>query len=159
MGVFQVWYALSGEDAEVWAIDLDTGERGFLATGHSPRYASSGHLLFGTPDGSLMAAPIDPGTVELTGPSVPVAEGLAVAADFGYMNYAVSENGTLVYGAAAAGVTGGFAELVWVTRSGDVTPVDPGWRFRPPPTNYGWRLSPDGSRVALTHVVDENEDI
>ena len=51
MGVFQVWYAVTGEDAEVWAINLDTRERRFLVAGHSPRYASTGHLLFGTPDG------------------------------------------------------------------------------------------------------------
>ena len=159
MGVFQVWYALNGEDAEVWAIDLDTRERRFLVAGHSPRYASTGHLLFGTPGDVLMAAPIDPATAELTSPSVPVAEGLAVAADFGNMNYAVSEDGTLLYRAGGTGATAGLAELVWVTRSGDATPVDPGWTFRPPPRNYGWRLSPDGSRVALTQVVDENEDI
>ena len=157
MGVFQVWYALNGEGAEVWAIDLDTGEREFLVAGHSPSYASTGHLLFGTPDGVLMAIPIDPATAELTGPSVPVAEGLAVFPALGFMNYAVSENGTLLYG--AAGATVDLAQLVWVTRSGDVTPVDPGWTFSPPPANYGWRLSPDGLRVALTQLVDENEDI
>ena len=159
MGVFQVWYARGGEDAEVWAIDLDTGEREFLAKGHSPRYASTGHLLFGTPDGVLLAAPIDPATAELTGPSVPVAEGLAVFAPFGMMNYAVSGNGTLLYATGRAGTTGGLRELVWVTRSGDVTLVDPGWTFSPPLGNFGWRLSPDGSHVALTQLVDGNEDI
>ena len=59
-----------GQDAEIWAIDLETGDRRLLTPGNSPRYASTGHLLFGTPDGTLMAAPIDEATAELTGPAV-----------------------------------------------------------------------------------------
>jgi len=142
MAVFQVWYATTGEDAEVWAIDLDTHERKYLTPGNTPVYASTGHLLFATPDGVLMAAPIDPGTAELTGPSVPVAEGLAINAPFGLARYAVSESGTLIYmagGVAAGG--GGTLEPVSVTRSGDVAPVDPGWRVARGVADFGWRLS------------------
>ena len=76
MALFQVWYSPTGVDAEIWVMDLDTQERSFLTSGGSPRYASSGHLLFGTPDGFLMAAPFDPGTAELTGDPVGVAEGV-----------------------------------------------------------------------------------
>ena len=161
MGVFQVFYALSGEDAELWAIDLDTRERKFLTAGHTPRYASTGHLLFGTPDGVLMAAPIDPGSAELTGPPVPVVDGLGIPAAFGTANYAVSESGTLIYLAGGADAAAGIAELVWVTRSGEAAPVDPGWRFDPAVLGlaHGWRLSPDGARVALTMQVDGNTDI
>jgi len=157
MGVFQVWYSLTGEDAEVWAIDLDTGERSFLTEGNTPRYASTGHLLFGTPDGALMAAPIDPGTAELSGSPVPVAEGLAINDVLGVVLFSVSESGTLLY--LEGDATTSLAELVWVTRSGEAVPVDPGWLFDPPQMNYGWRLSPDGTRVALTMEVDGNEDI
>ena len=161
MGIFQVWYATTGEDAEVWAIDLDTGERRFLIAGNNPSYASTGHLFFGTPDGALMAAPIDPGTAELSGPPVPVAEGLVVSPAVGTVNYAVSESGTLIYSVGSAGARAGIAELVWVTRSGDAAPVDPSWQFDPPPAALavGWRLSPDGARVALTNMVDGNVDI
>jgi hypothetical protein len=159
MGVFQVSYS-TGEDAEVWAIDLDTREREFLIAGHSPKYASTGHLLFATPDGVLMAAPIDPGTAELTGPSVPVAEGLAITAPFGIANYAVSESGALIYMAGDVAVGGGgYLEPVWVTRSGDAVPVDPSWRFTSLDTGSGLRLSPDGTRVAVQQLVDGNYDI
>ena len=130
MGVFEVLRAFTGEDAEVWAIDLETRERKLLTPGHTPAYASTGHLLFATPDGVLMAAPIDPGTAELTGPSVPVAEGLAILTPFGTANYAVSESGTLIYMAGGVAVGGGgIIGPVWVTRSGNAVPVDPGWRF------------------------------
>ena len=51
-------------------------------------------------------------------------------------------------------------ELVWVTRSGGATPIDPDWQFNLPTRGgYGWSLSPDGSRVALTHEVEGNVDI
>ena len=161
MGVFQVWYATTGEDAEVWAIDLDTRERRYLTAGNTPRYVSTGHLLFATSDGVLMAAPIDPGTADLTGPSVPVAEGLAINAPFGVATYAVSESGTLIYRAGAVAVGGGgIFEAVWVTRSGDVAPVDPGWRFDGSPEgDFGLRLSPDGARLAVSPMVEGNVDI
>ena len=156
MGVFQVMHSLTGEDAEIWAIDLDTRERRFLTAGTTPRYASTGHLLFVTPDGVLMAQPIDPATAELTGPPVPVAEGLAIT--IGIATYAVSESGTLIYLAGDLAAVEGIFEPVWVTRSGEAAPVDPGWRFNLM-EGFGLRLSPDGARVAITQRVDGNEDV
>jgi len=158
MGVFQVWYAQNGEDAEVWAIDLGTRERWFLVAGNSPSYASTGHLLFGTPDGALMAAPIDPSTAELTGPSVLVAEGLENEPTLGAVNYSVSEDGTLVYSAGGSRVAG-QVELVWVTRLGLVEPVAPGWSFLGATANVGWRLSPDDGRLVFKQAVEGNHDI
>ena len=67
MGVFQVVRDITGEGSEVWAIDLETHERSSPTAGNTPRYASTGHLLFATPDGVLMRQPIEPATVELTG--------------------------------------------------------------------------------------------
>ena len=172
MGVFQVWHTATAENSEVWAVDLDTRERKFLTAGQNPRYASTGHLLFGTDDGVLMAAPIDPGTAELTGLPVPVAEDLT-SGQSRLGAFAVSEGGTLIYQAGGGVVgAGGLLEPVWVTRSGAVTPVDPGWRFDPGAVNIealdignmgavdmGLRLSPDGTRLALSPMVDGNVDI
>ena len=161
MGVFQVLRDLSGEGGEVWAIDLETRERSFLTVGITPRYASTGHLLFATPDGVLMAQPIDPATAEFTGPAVAVAEDL-VTRGLGFANYAVSESETLIYevGGADAVAGEGLFELVWVTRSGEAVPVDPSWRFSTQlVTGFGLRLSPDGTRVAVMQSVDGNDDI
>ena len=113
-GVFEVMHDSNGADAEIWAIDLTTGERGVLIAGNHPQYASTGHLLFGTPDGLLMAAPLDPATAELTGPAIPVAEGLAVVSPYGYMWFGTSESGTLIYAAGEGG--GGQRSLMWVDR-------------------------------------------
>ena len=86
-----------------------------------------------------------------------LAEGVAVRAR-GSVHLALSNDGTLVYQTGAAGASGGN-EFVWVTRSGQATPVDPGWSFMPGGGGSGWRLSPDGTRVALVAVVEGNEDI
>ncbi|MEE8519636.1 MAG: protein kinase, partial [Dehalococcoidia bacterium] len=160
MAVFQVQRAINGVDAQVWAIDLETLERKFLTPGHTPHYAASEHLLFVTPDGVLMAAPINPRTAELTGPSVPVAEGLAILAPLGIAGYQVSASGALMYLAGGVATEGsGLLEAVWVTRSGDVVPVEPGWQFDATGVDFGLRLSPDGARLALSPVVDGNVDI
>ena len=75
--LFQVLHALDGSDAEIRSIDLQTGEQKTLTAGNTPRYVASGHLLFGTFEGTLMAAPFDADRVQPTGNAVPVAEGLS----------------------------------------------------------------------------------
>ena len=153
MAVFQVWYLPGGADAEIWAVDLDTQERRFLASGRSPRYASTGHLLFVTPDGVLVATPFDPGTAELTDDAVAVAEGLRPNLVFGIANYDVSRSGSLVYaeGASSSGVP-----MVWVSRNGSEEVLDQAFTglFEAP------SFSPDGGRVAVQRQVGgANEDI
>ena len=157
MGVFQVRHDFTGEGGEVWAIDLETRARSFLTAGMTPRYASTGHLLFATGDGVLMAQPIDPATAELTGPAVPVAEGLAI--NFGRATYAVSESGTLIHEVGSAeGGSLGLLEPVWVTRSGDRVSIDLVWPMNTQ-AGSGLRLSPDGAQVAVQQFVEGNDDI
>jgi Tol biopolymer transport system component len=45
-------------------------------------------------------------------------------------------------------------EFIWVTRSGGVSPVDPGWTFDADTDNRAWDLSPDGTRLALKARTD-----
>jgi len=159
LGLFQVTRDLTGELSEVWAIDLETREQRRLRAGHSPRYAATGHLLFVTVDGVLMAQKIDPATAELSGTAVPVAEGLGMT--IGVSEYAVSESGWLVYGAAAgnAGIVG-FFQPVWVTRSGDAEPIDAEWSLNLTAlTGTGVSLSPDGRALAVQDFADGNDDI
>ena len=146
MAVFQVWYAPGGVDAEIWVMDLDTQERRFLISGHSPRYASTGHLLFGTPAGVLMAAPFDPGTAELTADPVGVADGLRTNPIFGIANYDIFRNGSLVY---AGGASSSGAPMMWVSRNGSEEVLDPAFTglFEAP------SFSPDGRRVAVQRQV------
>ena len=70
--------------------------------------------------------------------------------------YALSASGTLLYLTGGSG--GGGQEFVWMDRSGRATPVDPGHTINLP-TNHGWRLSPDGTRIVYNSVVDGSNDI
>ena len=154
MAVFQVARAQDGSDAEIWAVDLETKERRFLTQGTLPTYASSGHLLWGTPEGTLMAAPIDSRTAELTALPVPVAEGLLVDG-FGSLDYSVAENGTLIY---REGVSTGDSQMTWMSRSGVLSPFDPVLQFHLRTGNVEFALSPDGSKLAFTARNEDTND-
>ena len=148
----------SGSDAALWSMDLETGERKMLTPGTMARYAASGHLLFGTADGQLMAAPFDVARAEFTGNAVPVVDGLTTGTLSALVAFTVSEDGSLVY---AAGGSLGEREFVWVTRSGEASPISPGetLRWTNQGQNDGLRLSPNGGRVAFTNETDGNVDI
>jgi serine/threonine-protein kinase len=106
------------------------------------RYAPSGHLLYVTPNRTLMIAPFDQNSLKITGEPTTLVEGLRLGA-YGSADLAVSETGTLVYVTASEQ---GRQELVWVTRDGKAQSVDPDWQGE-----FGWpALSPDGSRVAVS---------
>jgi len=130
----------STTDLRVSVYSIKTGERRDLFPGSYPRYASSGHVIYKQAE-NLMAAPFDPERLQVTGPSVPVVEG--VLGDIsGAAHFSMSAAGTLVYvsGSAAAAQR----TLVWVARNGTEQPL------HAPALAYGYaRISPDGGRVAL----------
>ena len=99
----------------IQAVDVETGEVKDLTPGTFPRYSPTGHLLFIDDDATLLAAPFDVESLELTGAAVPVAEGLAVLVS-GLGFFAVSQTGTLVYRTDAAVFAS--STPVWVERDG-----------------------------------------
>src|SRR5262249_11201460 len=129
---------------------LDTGARkdfkGQLGT--MPRYVTSGHLVYDQ-GGTLMAVPFDLRTLEVSRakPAVPVVKGIWQGRDFG-TKFTVSANGSLAYvpGQAQAPLN----RLVWVSRTGAVSPLNAPLRFYYQPTG-----SPDGQR-AVSDVLDES---
>ena len=141
---------LPAGEFETRAVDLATGETKPLMFGAEPLYASTGHLVAWV-DGTLMAAPFDPKAVELLGPAVALVDGVG--------SYAMSRTGSLVYMTGAVGGEVDDTELVWMTRSGGATPLQPGWAFDRGGTNSGWSLSPEGARVALRRRTEGNNDI
>jgi Tol biopolymer transport system component/predicted Ser/Thr protein kinase len=121
---------------------LGTGERRNLIQGGSPRYAPSGHLIYGQ-RGTLMAVPFDPQRLTVTGAAVQVAEGVLQSTSTGAAQYSFSATGSLAYvpGTAQAALQ---SRLVWVNRNGAEQPVAaPAHAYRRP------QLSPDGRRVAV----------
>jgi serine/threonine-protein kinase len=137
--------------AQIVVQRLDTGARQVVVpAGHDGRYLPTGHLLFATST-TVMGAPFDVATGQLTATAVPLVEGVRAAPTLstGVSHFAVSQNGTFVY------VTATTIEprtLVWVDRTGHETPLPA------PPHAYRYpRLSPDGSRIAVEAEDGDND--
>ena len=138
---------------EIRGLDLNSGEMEFIVEGGGPRYLPSGHLVYGTVDGTMMAVRFDPGKMEMEGTSVAVMDDASF--------WALADDGKLFYTAGSGGGgSGPTLRLDWVTRSGQATPVDPDWTFqRGIDVNQGWTISPDGSTVAVREFTAEGYDI
>jgi serine/threonine-protein kinase len=121
----------------IYVLDLRTGtHRQLIEGGVGPRYLPTGHLLFGTVNGSVNVAPFDLETLELQGPPVVVLDGVTA--------FSVSRVGDLLYAVDQTGGAGG--RLEWIDRDGTVQVVDSSWTgvFREV------SLSPSGTRAAVT---------
>jgi len=123
-------------------LDLQTGtQHQLLENVLIAWYLPNGYLAYLQRGGTILAAPFDLDKLALTGPGLPVVQG--VATSLGLTHIAVSRNGTLVYLETSGEAT--ELEVVRVSRSGVMTPVDTAWRG---PFNSS-ALSPDGRRLAL----------
>jgi len=140
------------ETAQVAVRDLRTGSQKVLLRGGSHgHYVASGYLVY-VASGTLRAIPFDQTRLETHGSAVPVLSRL-VTKDTGTGDFAVAADGTLVYLDAPGGVAAANARtLVWVDRSGKEEPV-----AAPPRAYQHPRLSPDGTRVALSSLDEEND--
>jgi eukaryotic-like serine/threonine-protein kinase len=127
---------------DIAVLDSRTGEHRVLFRGVNPRYAPSGHLLYVTDDGSLMAIRFDIEQLTTSGEPVAVASGVT-ALGIGRVDLQVAPD-LLVY--VAGGTTDRDRELVWVARDGKVTAVHPDWRKQ---ILTFPAVSPDGRAVAL----------
>jgi serine/threonine-protein kinase len=137
-----------GEPDHIALLD-HTGVRR-LVQGSSPRYATTGHILF-VRDGIVWAAPFDLERGAVSGNPAPVLEDVEI---FGgaVARLALATNGTLVYVPGPTGV--GQRSLVWVDRSGREEAL------AAPPRPYTWvRVSPDGTRIAMEVQDPANTDI
>jgi len=133
---------------------LSTGERTMLIeTGGGARYLPTGHLIYLLGDG-LFAMAFDLGTLTVSGGAVPLVQGVLPAAlgAAGAPNYAVAEDGTLVY-VSGGGIANAQNALVWVDRDGREESIN-----APPRTYFYPRISPDGTKVAID-IRDEELDI
>jgi len=145
-------------DMVVEARRLSTGERAELAPGVRPRLTASGHIVFASVDGQLLAAGFDADALELTSPPVPLVDDVLVINDLAA--YDLTESGSLIYNTGSPGP--GSHEFVWLTREGDAVPVDSGESFVPNTPGgqiLGWSVSPEGDRLAFQRIVDGNVDI
>ena len=140
----------AGEDERQYnlmVVDLRSGERRTLVRAVVGRYAASGHLLYVSADGKLLAAPFDQDKLELTGPATPIVEGVGVGF-FGSVDLSLSGTGTAVY---TSGAPRGGTRFVWRSRDGAAQPVDANW------TGEFFvdalALSPDGRQLAYSALT------
>jgi len=131
--------------AQIVVQSLETGERALLVQGgQDARYISTGHLVYSL-NNVLTAVPFDLGARSVTGGAVPLVEGVTDTTVTGAAQFAVADNGALVYVPGSSGTQMGT--LVWMSRDGrDIEPIVDELIEYP---RYV-RLSPDDRRVALT---------
>jgi serine/threonine-protein kinase len=133
---------------QVRMFDLETGETRYFTDGYLPQYVDPGYMVFGF-DGSLMGVPFDTDAAE------PVGVPVALYSDLNIPR--VSRTGRLLF------TTGGQAaverEMVWVTREGEMTPIDPNWTFLRGDVNVTWSLSPDDRQLVLREQNEGAYDI
>jgi len=139
--LFTVSY--SGKNRSGTAIALAESGSGkhtiIIPGGAQARYSHSGHILSVGTDGTLTAVPFDQNRLKITGEPIAIIDKLRTGNG---SDVAVSRNGTLIY---ATGGDQRGRELVWVSRDGKESPVDPAWLadFLDP------AISPDGRRLAV----------
>ena len=142
----------SPADFEIVAQPLPKGEAHVLLRGVYARYSPTGHLIVVTSDGKLLAVPFDPAKLALTGPPVSLYEGLQ-ANPFA-AGFALSPTGTLIYETASQSSS---REVVWVTRDGLASPVDPAWKQDGTTTSIA--LAPNGKAIAVELQRNAKSDI
>jgi Tol biopolymer transport system component len=138
-------FAANAPAARVEALDLVTRQRHVLVRGGGrARYLPTGHLVYAAGP-TLYAVSFDLESLAVRG------EPTAVLTVDGQLEFAVADDGTLVY---QAWPVSGARELVWVDRQGREE------RLAAPLMNYIYpNLSPDGLRVGLDLIDNGDRDI
>jgi Tol biopolymer transport system component len=166
--LFTLGHATGWDDATIVVQALATGARQVLVRGGTAgRLVPSGHLIY-SQGATVYALAIDLTSFEVRGNPVAMIEGIIGVTPTGEGQFAVSDNGTLVYAQGQAGSGGRLLDdnnatygpgsperqrtLVWVDRQGHEQPI------AAPPRAYEYpRLSPDGSKIAVTARDEEND--
>jgi Tol biopolymer transport system component len=146
-----LYVAAAGGRQDVLVASGDGSKGRVLVEGStSPRYAATGYLLF-VREKTLLAAPFDLRSLQLTGEPFPVVEGLDVSVYGSYRiaRFDLSPNGTLAY--LVDRPVGRNNHLVFVDRQGKATAA-----FEETGTYLVPRISPDGARVAYAAIDDQS---
>jgi serine/threonine-protein kinase len=144
----------AGQDdrGAIAVLNRKTGEHKTLVRGGSQAQYVAGYLIYGR-FGSLYAVRFDLGRLDVVGEPVRILQDVLMTTG-GAANFAVSQNGSLVYIPASASTQAvTLRSLVWVNRQGREEPLGLPERAYADP-----RLSPDGTRIAVG-IRDQRNDI
>jgi hypothetical protein len=140
------------DNAQVAVLDLRTGTHKILMRGGShAHYLPTGHLVYGV-GGTLRAVAFDLARLEPVGTPTSILPKV-ITTPFGAADFDVARDGTLVYVSSVSGAQTVANTLAWVDRQGREEPIKAPVRAYASP-----RLSPDGTRVALS-IEDQENDI
>jgi eukaryotic-like serine/threonine-protein kinase len=146
--LFTLWSGGSFDDARIVSLSLETGERQVLVEGGTyAQYVPPGYVVYARA-GALLAVPFDLKRLALTGPPVPILEGISMDSGTGSADFSVSAGGDLAYVPGGLGVV--LRNLVWVNRKGVTQPL-----AAPPHAYFSPRISPDGRRVAVGDNISD----
>jgi serine/threonine-protein kinase len=129
----------------VGILDLTTGKVTELAEGSIGRFLPPDLLVIGAADGRLMVARLDAENHRLTTSPTLMVNDAQDEISNGTVQFAIAENGTLIYQQKHAGNVG----VVWVDRAGKVALVDSSLKG----DFSSATLSPDGRQIALARNV------
>ena len=141
------------DEALIVAQDLATGQRTTLVDGGTDAHLlPTGHLVY-VRGATLFGLPFDERTLTVRGGAVPLQQGIeqAATAASGAGQWAWSPRGSVAFVPGEGVITD--RTLVWVSRDGRIEPTT----APPHPINFlqsGIRMSPDGTRAALTLESD-----
>ena len=136
------------DEANIDAVNLDTGVRKRILTGaNQARFLKGGYLVYGR-GGTLFAVRFDVDRLETMGQPVPVLEDVGGDPTSGVVHFALSDNGSLVY--VPGGGDANTHTLAWVDRSGEREKIPaPIQAYQSP------RLSPDGRHILM--VIEDGK--
>jgi len=149
-GVLFVIKYLDVANSTIAIADAATGTYRSVTDGVYAEYVP-GYLVFAADRfGPVLIQPFDERRMELSGEPRVVAQGVSFgsvgAPDF-VPDFSTSMEGTLIY-ATSSGLRD-TTDVVWVTRDGSETSIDPTWHDQLT-QNGAFSLSPDGRRLAVT---------
>jgi serine/threonine protein kinase/Tol biopolymer transport system component len=133
----------SAEESSIALVSVKTRQHRILfSNATSPHYISPGYIIFGR-SGTIWGVPFDLKHRQLTGYSAPLIEGVANNESSLYEQFAVSDNGILVYAPGAEAQAA--RQVIEADRNGNTRAITTDNR---PCEDLS--LSPDGRHLALT---------
>jgi serine/threonine-protein kinase len=135
-------------EGQIFIQNLDGSSRRLLVTDGSNPQVVSDRLLLYTGGSTMFGVAFDAVRGTVTGSPVVLLQGVMMRNSTGEAQFGVSRNGTLVY----VPDRGGKRVLVWVDQDSHEHPI------AMPPRGYSYpRLSPDGTRIAVTSDDDDSD--
>jgi Tol biopolymer transport system component len=144
----------TNEGYKIVVQSLESRERKVLVKGDCAWYLPTGHIVYAM-EGNIFAIPFHPDTFQIGKGQVSMVEGVFRMGPLYAPQYSVSKSGTLVYVPSAMAAALQKRTLVWVDRNGKEEPL----AAAPDNSYQAFRISPDGTKVALTIDIGAKSDI